>query len=98
MMLSESNKKRLQELAGVMQESGGVPRTRSFASKKSSKYRNPEGPSKYFAAYNLEEISLEDVKLPVKYVHDELNQEVWDGDELKPEISEALKKNSRRLL
>lgn len=92
MMLSESNKKRLQELAGVVQEKGGVPRTRSFASKKNSKYRNPEGPSKYFSAYNLEEISIEDIKLPSNYVHDELNQDIWDGDKLRPEISKALKK------
>jgi hypothetical protein len=41
---------------------------------------------------NLEEISIENVKLPKEYVHDELNQSVWDGEELKPEIIKVLKK------
>lgn len=91
MKLSKSNKNTIQESEGIVNEKGGTPRTVSLASKKSGKYRNPKGPSKYFQAYNLEEISLEDVKLPTKYVHDELNQEMWDGDKLKRNVLKSLR-------
>ena len=91
MKLSKSNKNTIQESEGIVNEKGGTPRTVSLTSKKSGKYRNPKGPAKYFQAYNLEEISLEDVKLPVKYVHDELNQEIWDGDKLKRNVLKSLR-------
>ena len=32
---------------------------------------------------SLEEISLDKIKLPSKYVHNELNQEIWNGDKIK---------------
>lgn len=35
---------------------------------------------------------MQNIKLPPKYVHDNFNQEVWDGDKLKKEISSTLKK------
>ena len=35
---------------------------------------------------------MQNIKLPSKYVHDNFNQEVWDGDKLKKEISSTLKK------
>lgn len=74
-------------------EKGGVPRTKSLTSKKSRKFRNPKGPSKYFRSYNnLQEIELNAIKLPKKYVHDTLNQDVWNDDELDDEVLENLKK------
>jgi hypothetical protein len=92
MILSESNKKRLQELANIVNEKGGTPRTVSLTSKKSGKYRNPKGPAKYFAAYNgLKEDSSKSIKLPIKYVHENLNQEIWNGTKLRPKIAKALK-------
>lgn len=91
MKLSESKKNRLQELSGVVCEKGGTPRTVSLSSKKSGKYRNPQGPAKYFQAYNLDEVSLGDIKLPVKYVHDELNQEIWNEDKLRRNVLKSLR-------
>tara|TARA_R110001592_G_scaffold179925_3_gene421911 strand:+ start:811 stop:2946 length:2136 start_codon:yes stop_codon:yes gene_type:complete len=91
MMPSKSNKNRLHELANVVNEKGGTPRNVSLSSKKSAKYRNPQGPAKYFDAYNLDEASLGDIKLPEKYVHDELNQEVWDGDVLRRNVLKSLR-------
>jgi hypothetical protein len=74
-------------------EKGGVPRTKSLTSKKSGKFRNPKGPAKYFQSYqNLQEIELNSIKLPKKYIHDTLNQDVWNDDELDVEILENLKK------
>lgn len=40
---------------------------------------------------SLEEISLDKIKLPSKYVHNELNQEIWNGDKIKKNISKVLK-------
>ena len=92
MSLSKLEKKIIKESAITISEKGGTPRTVSLTSKKSRKYRNPKGPAKYFAAYkNLKENSSKDIKLPVKYVHDNLNQEIWDGTELRPKIAKALK-------
>lgn len=92
MSLSKLEKKIIKESAITISEKGGTPRTVSLTSKKSRKYRNPKGPAKYFAAYkNLKENSSKDIKLPAKYVHDNLNQEIWDGTELRPKISKALK-------
>ena len=91
MISSNSNKNRLQESNKIISEKGGTPRTVSLASKKSGKYRNPKGPSKYFQAYNLDEISLGDIKLPVKYVHDELNQGIWDDEELRRNVLKSLR-------
>jgi ribosomal protein L17 len=44
------------------------------------------------ALNTLQEISMEEIKLPVKYIHNDLNQEVWDGVVIKPEILNTLKK------
>ncbi len=74
-------------------EKGGVPRTKSLTSKKNIKFRNPKGPAKYFHSYkNLQEIDLNSIKLPKKYVHETLNQDVWNDDELDNEVLQTLKK------
>jgi len=38
---------------------------------------------------------MQNIKLPSKYVHDNFNQNIWDGDKLKKEISSVLKKISQ---
>jgi len=91
MKLSKSKKNRLQESLGAVNEKGGTPRTVSLSSKKSGKYRNPQGPAKHFKAYNLDEVSIGDIKLPVKYVHDELNQEIWIEDKLRRNVLKSLR-------
>jgi hypothetical protein len=40
---------------------------------------------------SLEEISLDKIKLPSKYIHNELNQEIWNGDKIKKNILKTLK-------
>lgn len=96
MLLSESNKKRLQELSGIMQEKGGIPRTVSLTSKKSAKYRNPKGSAKYFKAYkkddNLKEISLDQIVVKEKYIHENLNKKIWKDGNLKPKVRKKLLK------
>lgn len=68
MLLSESHKKRLQELAGL---NGAIKESQD----------------------NIEEISINDIELPRDYVHDHLNEEVWDeSGNLRPEIQEKLEK------
>lgn len=76
---------------------GGSGRNLSQTAKRSAKYRNPKGPAKYFAPYkNLkyivdEEISANDVKVPVAPLRSELNQKIWTSDnKLKPEVRQAL--------
>jgi len=41
---------------------------------------------------NLNEIAMEDIKLPAKYIHNELNQNIWEDEKLKAEIQKSLKK------
>lgn len=73
-------------------------RNLSHTAKRSAKYRNPNGPAKYFEPYkNLdyivvgEEVSPEDVKIPVAPLRGELNTKIWNSDNsLKPEVRQAL--------
>lgn len=39
---------------------------------------------------DINEISINDVNLPKDYVHDHLNEKIWNGYELRPEIQEKL--------
>lgn len=81
MLLSESNKKRLQELAGVVKKERNLSRNISESSK-SIKYKKED---------NLEEISINDITLPKDYIHDHLNEKIWTKDgELDLEILEKL--------
>jgi len=40
----------------------------------------------------LNEISLKDIKIPEKYIKDELNPDIWDDLKLKPEVRSAILK------
>jgi len=72
-------------------EKGGIPRNKSITSKKSAKYRNSKHAPKYFQSFKkINEIDKSSIKLPKKYVHDTLNQDVWDGENLKENILNAL--------
>lgn len=73
-------------------------RNLSQTSKRSAKYRNKKGSAQYFEPYkNLtyivmdEEVSPEDVTVPVAPLRDELNPKIWNADNtLKPEVRKAL--------
>jgi hypothetical protein len=92
MSLYNSSKKTIKESVNIVNEKGGTPRTVSLTSKKSGKYRNAKGPAKYFAAYKgLKEGSSKGIKLPLKYVHENLNQDIWNGTDLRVKIHKALK-------
>lgn len=84
-----------------MERGNNVPeegRDLSHTSKRSAKYRNKKGPSKYFEPYkNLdyiimdEDISPDDVEVPVAPLRSELNEKIWNSDNtLKPEVRKAL--------
>lgn len=72
-------------------------RSLAHTDKRSAKYRNPKGPSKYFSPYKnrdfieLEEIEASDVNVPVAPLRDALNSQVWTpANRLKPEVRQAL--------
>lgn len=73
-------------------------RNLSQTAKRSAKYRNKKGPAKYFEPYkNLtyiimdEEITPDDVTIPVAPLRSELNPQIWNSDDtLKPEVRQAL--------
>lgn len=82
-------------------EENNIPeegRNLSQTSKRSAKHRNKKGPAKYFAPYkNLkyivmdEEVDADDVSVPVAPLRSELNQKVWDENNiLRPEVRKAL--------
>lgn len=83
-----------------MEVEGNIPeqgRNLSHTAKRSAKYRNPEGPAKYFEPYKnldyikLEDIDPEDVTVPVAPLRNELNPKVWTSDNaIKPEVRQAL--------
>lgn len=40
--------------------------------------------------FNIQELDIEDVSIPTSYIKNSLNQKIWNGDKLKPEIREHL--------
>lgn len=98
MNLKNTLKKEIQNiLKENLLENKGTPRTVSLTSKKNSKYRNPEGASKYFAAYRQgyenvsEEIEPEEIKVSPKAFQDNLNPKIWnDNLTLKEEVKNKL--------
>lgn len=99
-MLSESSKNRLKVLAGLLSEGGGVPRSMSYTSRYNAKYRNNKNypfhkslkKEEIIADEDLNEISPEDISVPKEFIHHELNQQVWAGETLKPEVRKRLVK------
>ena len=84
-----------------MKDVGKIPeegRNLSQTSKRSAKYRNKKGPAKYFEPYkNLtyiimdEDVSPEDIDVPVAPLRSELNPKIWTADNiLKPEVRQVL--------
>jgi predicted nucleotidyltransferase len=83
------------EIGNKIPEEG---RNLSQTAKRSAKYRNKKGPAKYFEPYkNLtyivmdEEITPDNVTVPVAPLRSELNPKIWNADNtLKPEVRQAL--------
>lgn len=69
-------------------------RNLSQTAKRSAKYRNPKGPAQYFAPYSQspveEDVNPADVSVPIAPLRNELNQKIWDGEVLRPEVRKAL--------
>jgi predicted nucleotidyltransferase len=73
-------------------------RNLSHTAKKSAKYRNPKGSAKYFEPYKNakfiivdEDVSPEEVEVPVAPLRSELNPKIWTTDnELRPEVRQVL--------
>lgn len=84
-----------------MERGNNIPeegRNLSQTSKRSAKHRNKKGSSQYFEPYkNLkyiimdEDVSPEDVDVPVAPLRDNLNEKIWTSDnKLKPEVRQVL--------
>lgn len=84
-----------------MEEGNKIPeegRNLSQTSKRSAKYRNKKGSAQYFEPYkNLtyiimdEDVSPEDVDVPVAPLRSELNPKIWSSDNvLRPEVRQVL--------
>jgi len=73
-------------------------RNLSQTSKRSSKFRNPHGPAKYFEPYkNMkfiimdEDVEADEVEVPIANLRSELNPKIWNSDNsLKPKVKETL--------
>jgi hypothetical protein len=75
----------------------GSSRNLSQSSMRSAKYRNPNGPAKYFAPYrirkHLDEISIPDIEYDLTHLKSGLNGKVWEkGGHLKDEVRQKLLK------
>ncbi len=95
-MLSINSIKRQQFLSGILKEESS-PRTMSYTSRYSGKYRN--NPNYPFhksltkeEAVDLNEINPEEVQIPKEYIHNKLNQQIWDNNQLRPDVKKALMK------
>lgn len=97
MTAQELVRKQIRRIFGMMfLEGGGIPRTMSYVSSHSAKYRNDKNYPfhKGIKKENefMDEIAPEDVSIPKNYIHDQLNPKIWDGDKLRPEIRNKLLK------
>lgn len=78
-----------------------TPRAVSLTARQSAKYRNPNGPAKYFAPFkqrklideSAEEIDLKDFK-----VRDELCQDIWSGMKMHENVRSALLKTAKKFI
>ncbi len=88
-------RKRIRRIFGLLfLESGGIPRSMSYTSRKSARYRNNKNYPFHKVIQKesdmLDEISPEDVSIPKQYIHDTLNKKIWDGENLRPEVRAKL--------
>lgn len=86
MKLSESYKTRIQELSGII--SGHVfaePIIKRDWFNIPNEYKQHPNEDE-----NLEEIAMDDIKIPEKYIKDTLNPKIWDNFELRLEVKEKL--------
>jgi len=93
------------DMASLNEDIPEEGRDLSHTSKRSAKYRNPNGPAQNFEPYkNLnyielgEDVDPDDVTVPVAPLRSELNQKVWNADNsLKPEVRQHTILNTVRL-
>lgn len=95
MTAEELVRKEIRRIFGLMflDEAGGTPRTMSYASKYSGKYRNNKNypfHKNLTTEDNLEELSPEQVSIPKNYIHEKLNQQIWVDGKLRPEVRKKL--------
>lgn len=72
-----------------------TPRNLSQGARRSSKYRNPNGPSKYFASYRTRRIvdenaDIDDFEVPSAHLQSELCPLIWNGDKLDEKVKASL--------
>lgn len=80
-----------------------TPRNLSQGARRSAKYRNPEGASKYFAAYRTrkivdENIDESELELPAPKLQIELCQDLWNGEKLDPRVKESLMRIAKKFI
>ena len=78
MTAEELVRKRIRRIFGLLfLEGGGIPRSMSYTSRKSARYRNNKNYPFHKVIKTesemLDEISPEDVVIPKQYIHDTLN-------------------------
>lgn len=87
-------RKQIRRIFGMLFLESGVPRNMSYTSRFNGKYRNnknyPFHKNLEQENDSLEEIAPEDVSIPKNYIHDRLNQQIWKGETLRPEIRKKL--------
>lgn len=94
MTVQDLVRKKIRRIFGILfLEYTGMPRSMSYASKHSAKYRNNKNYPFHKVIKTedvLDEISPENISIPKNYIHDRLNQQIWSEDVLKPEIRKKL--------
>lgn len=94
MTVQDLVRKKIRRIFGILfLEYTGMPRSMSYASKHSAKYRNNKNYPFHKVIKTediLDEISPENIAIPKNYIHDRLNQQIWSEDVLKPEIRKKL--------
>lgn len=101
MTAQELVRKKIRKIFGMffLEEAGGIPRNMSYSAMHSAKYRNNKNYPFHKGIKNeitLDEISPEEVSVPKEYIHDKLNQQIWKGDVLRPEIRKQLLKIAKQ--
>lgn len=80
-----------------------TPRNLSQGARRSAKYRNPNGPSKYFASYRTRRIVDEnsdeqELELPAQKLQDSLCPLLWNGDVLDTKVRNSLVRITKKFI
>ena len=96
MIISETYKNRLLELSGLYFISESKKKKKSSAKTALPILTRPFSIIPSMEIGVIQEISPEEVEIPKKYIKDELNSKIWDGDFLKPIVKSQLFKIVRK--